>query len=264
MNGCPNAVTQPFVVDTSGSGEAAMANVRIVRTRQAHCVMPRLPHRVGHADAARGGVVARLVDAAPREQALQTPRSAPRTAARRRLHRRLDHRAAGKTTGNAVWNAQLQAKYNALDLGFSGDQTENVLWRLQHGEIDGIAPKVAVLMIGTNNTGDRQEDPSTTAAGIRRIVEELRQRLPDTKILLLAVFPRDEQPNEPPAAPERPRQRHHRGPCRRPAHLLPRTSTQSCLNAGRHAVARGHARPAAPQRKRLRHLGPAMEPMLAP
>jgi len=54
---------------------------------------------------------------------------------------------------------------------------------------------VAVLMIGTNNAGHRQEDPRTTAAGIRRIVEELRQRLPDTRILVLAIFPRDEQPN---------------------------------------------------------------------
>jgi len=52
-------------------------------------------------------------------------------------------------------------------------------------------------MIGTNNTGDRQEDPRTTAAGIKRIVDELKQRLPNTKVLLLAIFPRDEQPSSP-------------------------------------------------------------------
>src|SRR6185436_17714796 len=50
-------------------------------------------------------------------------------------------------SGSAIWQRQY-ARYHALDLGFGGDATENVLWRLQHGEIDGIAPKVVVLMIG--------------------------------------------------------------------------------------------------------------------
>jgi beta-glucosidase len=79
-------------------------------------------------------------------------------------------------------------------LGFGGDHTENVLWRLQHGEVDGLAPKVAVLMIGTNNTGDRNDEPEVTAAGIKAIIDDLRKRLPESKILLLAVFPREEQP----------------------------------------------------------------------
>jgi lysophospholipase L1-like esterase len=96
--------------------------------------------------------------------------------------------------GFNVWQ-KYYAKRNPLDLGFSGDRTENVLWRLQHGEVDGIHPKVAVLMFGTNNTGHRLEDPTTTAIGIKRNIEELQRRLPDTKILLLAIFPRDEQPD---------------------------------------------------------------------
>jgi lysophospholipase L1-like esterase len=98
--------------------------------------------------------------------------------------------------GREVWQRH-NARYHALDLGFGGDRTENVLWRLQHGELDGLAPKVAVLMIGTNNTGHRAEDPSTTAAGIKRLLHEIRQRLPDTKVLLLAVFPRGERPGNP-------------------------------------------------------------------
>ena len=98
--------------------------------------------------------------------------------------------------GREVWQRHY-ARYHALDLGFGGDRTENVLWRLQHGELDGLAPKVAVLMIGTNNTGHRAEDPSTTAAGIKRLLHEIRQRLPDTKVLLLAVFPRGERPGDP-------------------------------------------------------------------
>ncbi|HOY23215.1 MAG TPA: GDSL-type esterase/lipase family protein [Cellvibrio sp.] len=96
--------------------------------------------------------------------------------------------------GFNVWNHNY-AQYNAVALGFGGDRTENVLWRLQQGEVDGLNPKVAVLMFGTNNTGHRQETPKTTAAGIKRNLEELQQRLPNTKILLLAVFPRDEKPD---------------------------------------------------------------------
>lgn len=98
--------------------------------------------------------------------------------------------------GPEVWERYYKPLHG-LALGFSGDRTENVLWRLQHGEVDGIAPKVAVLMIGTNNTGHRQEDPKTTAAGIRRDIDELRQRLPATKILLLAIFPRGETADDP-------------------------------------------------------------------
>ncbi|MGM9489291.1 GDSL-type esterase/lipase family protein [Ideonella sp. YS5] len=97
--------------------------------------------------------------------------------------------------GLEVWQQHYAARH-ALALGFGGDRTENVLWRLQHGEIDGIAPKVTVLMIGTNNTGHRAENPETTAAGIRRLLQEIRQRLPRTKVLLLAVFPRGEQPDD--------------------------------------------------------------------
>jgi beta-glucosidase len=97
--------------------------------------------------------------------------------------------------GREVWQ-QHYARHHALALGFGGDRTENVLWRLQHGEIDGIAPKVAVLMIGTNNAGHRAENPQTTAAGIKRLLDEIRQRLPKTKVLLLGIFPRGEKPDD--------------------------------------------------------------------
>jgi lysophospholipase L1-like esterase len=99
-----------------------------------------------------------------------------------------------ETGGLDVWNRNY-AQYNPLNLGFSADRTEHVLWRLQHGEVEGIHPKVAVLMIGTNNTGQRKDDPAVTAAGIRADLDEIRSRLPDTKILLLAVFPRDANPD---------------------------------------------------------------------
>lgn len=92
--------------------------------------------------------------------------------------------------GAAVWQ-QHYAGYNALGLGFGGDRTENVLWRLQNGAVDGLDPKVAVLMIGTNNAGLRGDFAEVTLAGIRRDVEELKQRLPRTRILVLAIFPRE-------------------------------------------------------------------------
>jgi len=98
--------------------------------------------------------------------------------------------------GKAVWE-KFYGGRNAVNLGFGGDRTENLLWRLQHGEVDGIAPKAAVLMIGTNNTGHRRDEPQLTAAGIRAVLDELRDRLPETRVLLLGVFPRDEQPGTP-------------------------------------------------------------------
>jgi len=140
---------------------------------------------------------------APQTQAWSLPWWRPRHEAKLAAIREL--RASGRSpqlvfigdsitqgwedAGKAVW-AERFAKHDALNLGFGGDKTENVLWRLQQGEIDGIAPKVAVLLIGTNNTGDRGDDPDTTAAGVRRVLDEIRLRLPDTKILLLAIFPR--------------------------------------------------------------------------
>lgn len=91
--------------------------------------------------------------------------------------------------GKKVWD-EYYGKRNALNLGFSGDRTEQVIWRLQHGEVSDIAPKLVVLMIGTNNAGHREDPAEETAAGIKQIITELRTRLPNTNILVLAIFPR--------------------------------------------------------------------------
>jgi len=95
--------------------------------------------------------------------------------------------------GKATWE-KYYGKRNAVNLGIGGDQTQHVLWRLDHGNIDGIKPKAAVIMIGTNNYKANSVDE--IAAGITAIVEKLRTKLPDTKLLLLAIFPRDEKPGE--------------------------------------------------------------------
>lgn len=97
--------------------------------------------------------------------------------------------------GKKVWDKHY-AHRNAFNIGFSGDRTEQVIWRLQHGAVDGISPKLAVVMIGTNNTGHRQDKPEHTAAGIKAILGELKKRLPKTKVLLLAIFPRGKDPQD--------------------------------------------------------------------
>jgi lysophospholipase L1-like esterase len=98
--------------------------------------------------------------------------------------------------GKKVWDEHY-TKRNAFNIGFSGDRTENVLWRLQHGAAQGISPKLAVIMIGTNNTGHRQDPAEETAAGIKAIIVELQKQLPKTKVLLLAIFPRGAETDDP-------------------------------------------------------------------
>ncbi len=94
--------------------------------------------------------------------------------------------------GKAVWD-EFYSHRKPFNIGFSGDRTEHVLWRFQHGEIDGLTPKVAVVMIGTNNTGHRQDKAEDTSAGVAAILDELKQRSPATKVLLLAIFPRGDK-----------------------------------------------------------------------
>ncbi len=77
----------------------------------------------------------------------------------------------------------------AVNLGFKGDTTASLLWRIRNGETDGIAPKVAVILIGANNLGRLHWSASDTLAGIDAIIADLRHRLPSTRILLLGVLP---------------------------------------------------------------------------
>ncbi len=101
-----------------------------------------------------------------------------------------------ETAGKKTWNKYYQ-KRNALNLGFSGDRTEHVLWRLDNGEFEEVQPKVVVLMIGTNNTGHRKDPPKAIAAGVEKIIERISTKSPTTKILLLAIFPRSEKVSDP-------------------------------------------------------------------
>lgn len=94
----------------------------------------------------------------------------------------------------AVWKRHFEPRH-AINLGMNGQRTEEILWNLQNGELDFTkSPKVAMLLIGTNNSDDRHFKHVHTAeeifAGTKAIVELIRQRHPETKILVLRIFPR--------------------------------------------------------------------------
>lgn len=98
--------------------------------------------------------------------------------------------------GKATWQ-RYYGDRKAINLGIGGDRTEHVIWRLTHGNLGKIQPKVAVLMIGTNNTGHFDQDPQQVAAGVERILEILAERLPKTKVILHGIFPRGASPLDP-------------------------------------------------------------------
>jgi len=93
-----------------------------------------------------------------------------------------------------IW-AKDFAPLHAVNLGIGGDRTEQVLWRLDNGNLEGISPKAAVIMIGTNNSNGSDNTSEEIAAGIKAIVEKVRVKSPTTHVLLLAIFPRGEKPN---------------------------------------------------------------------
>ena len=95
---------------------------------------------------------------------------------------------AGKDAFDQTWEP-----LKTFNIGIGGDKTQHVIWRLQNGEVAGISPKVAMLMIGTNNLGSNTNEEIVD--GIKACVKEIQKQLPSTKVLLLGVFPRDEKPN---------------------------------------------------------------------
>jgi len=78
---------------------------------------------------------------------------------------------------------------NAVNMGFTGDTTASLLWRIENGEVDAISPKVAVILIGANNLGRVHWSAADTVTGIDAIIKQLRRRLPQTRLLLLSVLP---------------------------------------------------------------------------
>ncbi len=89
-----------------------------------------------------------------------------------------------------VWQ-RFYGDRDAVNLGFIGDTTANLIWRTRNGELEGISPKVVVVLIGANNLGRVHWSADDTVAGIDTIIAELHHHLPRTKLLLLGVLPSD-------------------------------------------------------------------------
>jgi lysophospholipase L1-like esterase len=107
--------------------------------------------------------------------------------------------------GKQVWD-QHYGKRRAVNCGIGGDETQHLLWRIQNGNVEGLdkpepkdakPPHLAVVMIGTNNLGNTGMTPEQTAAGVKAVVTALREKLPHTDVLLLAIFPRGEKADDP-------------------------------------------------------------------
>jgi lysophospholipase L1-like esterase len=96
-----------------------------------------------------------------------------------------------------VWKEYYE-KHQAANFGIGSDKTENVIWRIENGELDGIAPRVVVLLIGTNNSGSHKG--TEIAAANEKIVRLIRAKLPAAKVLLLGIFPRGPRGKDNPAA----------------------------------------------------------------
>jgi lysophospholipase L1-like esterase len=92
------------------------------------------------------------------------------------------------------WSWLKLASYKPANFGIEGDCTEHLLWRIEHGELDAISPKIVVVLIGSNNVFYfADETPEWTARGIEKIVTVIQKRSPASKVLLFGIFPRDEK-----------------------------------------------------------------------
>ncbi len=92
------------------------------------------------------------------------------------------------TRGAEPWDREIAPLGSVADFGISGDRTQWLLWRVQHGELDGSGARVVVLMIGTNNLA--AATPADVARGVAAVVAAVRERLPDATVVLNALLPR--------------------------------------------------------------------------
>ncbi|QTN32759.1 sulfatase-like hydrolase/transferase [Akkermansiaceae bacterium] len=103
---------------------------------------------------------------------------------------------AWEEKGKDAWDKHF-APMGALNWGYSGDRTEHLIWRLQNGNIQRINPKAAVILIGTNNTGHEKRPASETVGAMKSVLDDLAWKWPETKIVLMSVFPRGASKEDP-------------------------------------------------------------------
>jgi lysophospholipase L1-like esterase len=94
-----------------------------------------------------------------------------------------------ETRGSNVWH-EYYGKRKVINFGVGGDRTQHVLWRFEQGQLEGIKARVAVVMIGTNNSKNDDNTEADILEGVTATVQQIRTRQPDTKILLFGIFPR--------------------------------------------------------------------------
>lgn len=97
-----------------------------------------------------------------------------------------------KRTGAASWD-QLFGSHAATNMGFGFDYVDNAYYRVQNGELDGISPRVIIVLLGTNNLGHRKDTPQACADNIKAFLRLVHRKCPSSKILLLGVLPRKEK-----------------------------------------------------------------------
>lgn len=93
--------------------------------------------------------------------------------------------------GKRVWE-QAYSRYHPANFGIGGERTQHLLWHIENGALDGLNPRVVVILIGTNNLSHHSVEQVTR--GITRVVERVHEKLPEAKVLLLGIFPRGEKP----------------------------------------------------------------------
>jgi lysophospholipase L1-like esterase len=103
-----------------------------------------------------------------------------------------DSITAGWRNAPHIWQ-HYYGKWQPANFGIGGDQTQHVIWRIENGELDGITPKVVVLMLGTNNSGAHTAEE--IAAADKKIVQMIKAKSPDAKVLVLGIFPRGPRKN---------------------------------------------------------------------
>lgn len=96
--------------------------------------------------------------------------------------------------GGENW-AKHWGAYRAVNMGIGGDQTQHVLWRLQNSQLDGYKAKVFVVMIGTNNMWSKNPESAHAAAGVKAVLDLIKAKQPQARILLMSILPTGEKPN---------------------------------------------------------------------
>jgi beta-glucosidase len=94
-----------------------------------------------------------------------------------------------EVNGTNVWE-RYYGNRKCLNLGVGGDRTQHVIWRFENGQLDGLDPKAAVLLIGTNNSNRDDNSEAEILEGVLAVVKQIRERLPDTRLLVVGIFPR--------------------------------------------------------------------------